>query len=227
MSLDENSVILITSIGKESKTLCYVIDILEKEIGKVREVVILYPKTIENSDVVKAYNEVSQILALRQIRVYRIDVNPYNFVDLVTRVRSIVREKYKEFGENYKIILNLTAGRRSVGFALFCVAMLEADKVFQCVYLKEETTKLMEIPFIKLDISLTESEKKVLSEIMNIVNNRGVSKIKENEVTKRVVGTNIYRIMSRLKEKGIIKNVKREGKTWVIKVSDFVRFINI
>ena len=227
MSLDENSVILITSIGKESKTLCYVIDILEKEVGKVREVVILYPKTIENSDVVKAYNEVSQILALRQIRVYRIDVNPYNFVDLVTRVRSIVREKYKEFGENYKIILNLTAGRRSVGFALFCVAMLEADKVFQCVYLKEETTKLMEIPFIKLDISLTESEKKVLSEIMNIVNNRGVSKIKENEVTKRVVGTNIYRIMSRLKEKGIIKNVKREGKTWVIKVSDFVRFINI
>ena len=131
-----------------------------------------------------------------------VKVNPYEFRTNVKNFRKYIVPK---------TIINLTGGKRIVGYALFYAAILEKENVEKVFYVSK-LGEIIELPLIPPDIKLTELE----MEILNLLDENGdmfVSDIAHK--LKRSLST-ISEYISQLEEKGLVKKLSK-GRRKIVK----------
>lgn len=118
---------------------------------------------------------------------------PYKFSENVKRFRKYIVPK---------TLINLTGGKRVVGYALFYASILEKDNVEKVIYVPR-IGEIIELPLVSPDVTLTHLEEQIL-ELLNKKEYMYVSEI-ARELSKSVSTVSEY--LSRLEKKGLIKKI--------------------
>ncbi|WP_456472605.1 CRISPR-associated CARF protein Csa3 [Methanocaldococcus sp.] len=133
-----------------------------------------------------------------------IEVNPYEFKINVKNFRKYIVPK---------TIINLTGGKRIVGYALFYAAILEKENIEKVFYVSK-LGKIIEFPLIPPDIKLTEFEMKIL-DLLDKEKELSISDIAHK--LKKSLST-ISEYTSQLEKKGLIKKLSKGRKKIVKKI---------
>lgn len=133
-----------------------------------------------------------------------VEVNPYEFNTNVKNFRKYIVPK---------TIINLTGGKRIVGYALFYAAVLEKENVEKVFYVSK-LGDIIEFPLIPPDIKLTELEMKILN-LLDKEGEMSVSNIAHK--LERSLST-ISEYVSQLEKKGLVKKLSKGRRKIVKKV---------
>ena len=131
-----------------------------------------------------------------------VKVNPYEFRTNVKNFRKYIVPK---------TIINLTGGKRIVGYALFYAAILEKENVEKVFYVSK-LGEIIELPLIPPDIKLTELE----MEILNLLDENGDMFVSDIAHKLRRSLSTISEYISQLEEKGLVKKLSK-GRRKIVK----------
>ncbi len=126
-----------------------------------------------------------------------IKVDPYDFNKNVKKFRKYIIPK---------TIINITGGKRIIGYALFYSSILERDKVESVIYVPK-AGEIIELPLVSPDITLSNFEKQILK----ILNGKKYMYVYEIAMELGKSTSMVSEYISRLESKGLIRKI-REGR---------------
>lgn len=163
-----------------------------------------YAKDYELQQIEKTKEELKSKLKSLEVPYIIIKVDPYDFNENVKRFRRHIIPK---------TIINITGGKRIVGYALFYSAILERNKIEKVIYVSK-LGKMIELPLVSPNITLTTFEKQILK----ILNRKKYMYV--NEIAKEL-GKSISMVseyISKLEKKGLVKKIHEGRKRRIEKV---------
>ena len=98
-----------------------------------------------------------------------IQVDHYDIVSIIKKVRKIINQEYLE---GNTIFVNISSGRKTLAFGTQLACYIEYNKINRLFYLTEEKNELIDIPILIWEI--TEPKKDIIDLI-----NRGVNNLKD------------------------------------------------
>ena len=109
-------------------------------------------------------------------------------------------------GENNKIFIHTTEGRKTTSLALLFAAYRRKDKIEGAYYITEEEHEIIKLPL--LDFNVNETQKFLLKEISN-----GNSELKVLQKKAKLKQSAIYQNIQELKQEGYITEDKEPQLT--------------
>ncbi len=125
---------------------------------------------------------------------------PYNFSRNVYEFRKLIKPK---------TVINVTGGRRIIGFELFYAAILEKDKLLSIFYVSDEG-EVIELPLVEPGGKLSDLE----TEILEVLKEGRISVSELAYKLQRKVPL-ISQYLSKLEAKGYIKKEKIGKRVFV------------
>ncbi len=169
---------------------------------RISDVILIYSvdedaKNYELQQIEKTKKELESKLKFLEVPYIIIKVDPYDFNENVKRFRSYIIPK---------TIINVTGGKRIVGYSLFYSAILERNKIEKVIYVSK-IGKIIELPLISPEIKLTTFEKQILK----ILDKRKYMYVSEiaRELGKSISMVSEY--ISKLEKKGLVRKI-HEGR---------------
>jgi len=148
--------------------------------------------------------ELKSKLEILEIPHLFIKVDPYKFNENVKRFRKYIVPK---------TFINLTGGKRIVGYALFYASVLERDNVEKVIYVPK-MGEIIELPLVSPDVTLTPFEEQIL-ELLDKREYMYVSEI-ARELGRSISTVSEY--ISKLEKKGLIRKIYEGRKRRIERV---------
>ena len=134
----------------------------------------------------------------------------------ITKIVKDVTKKIDQLSKNNnEILIHISEGRKTLALGLLFSAYLRKEKIKAVYYVIKEKNELLSLPL--LSISINESKKAILRQIMNR------NEDKERIGKKLALGKSaVYQYINELKKEGYIQN----GKDKKLELTELGRIVN-
>ncbi|CAB3287759.1 putative CRISPR locus-related DNA-binding protein Csa3 [Methanocaldococcus lauensis] len=176
---------------------------------KISNMILIYSLDVDADE--KSMNSIEKTKKYIESKLKEHNI-PYLFVEVSPYEFNVNVKKFRKYIVP-KTVINLTGGKRIVGYALFYAAILEKENVEKVFYVSK-SGKIIEFPLISTDIKLTELEK----EILNLLDKNGEMFVSDIAHKLKKSLSTISEYVSQLEEKGLVEKLSKGRRKIVRKV---------